>query len=176
MRHLFTSYLASEACRWDPGRRLHKPRRAPGRPAAHYGTNKKKPTVLPHRKRSQAKYFSLVGRLIPHGGSLLVVELLFTADARWTVGCCPRISCIAGFTFLKLIVDHVAAVQRWKEIIKLSFPTPTTDRHSWYSTHEISSTERTKTQHQRQWPKAPDLTIIPFEVAVLDITEPFRIS
>ena len=23
------------------------------------------------------------------------------------------VSCIAGFTFLKLIVDHVAAVQRW---------------------------------------------------------------
>ena len=84
--------------------------------------------------------------------------------------------CIAGFTFLKLIVAHVAAVQRWKKIIKLSFPTPTTDRHSWYSTHDILLTKRTKTQHQRQCPKAPDLTIIPFKVAVLDITEPFRIS
>ena len=87
-----------------------------------------------------------------------------------------RKSRIAGFTFLKLIVAHVAAVQRWKEIIKLSFPTHTTDRHSWYSTHKTSSTERTKTQHRRQWPKSPDLTIIPFEVAVLDITETFRIS
>ena len=102
----------------------------------------------------------------------------YRADKRLKTACRGRglAICIAGFTFLKLIVDHVAAVQRCKEIIKLSFPTPATDRHSWYSTHEISSTERTKIEHQRQWPKAPDLTIIPFEMAVLDITEPFRIS